>query len=150
MLKPVNLATDNSWGENEDKTVWQVKLSNGLNVFLDDERQGSAWLRLASFCRSTGNTIENMWLRFRSHTETIGPAAAYYFIKSSLGTPTDKRTYNHFIVGTLNGETIKCKSWLIPELTIQEEFDRSLDDRFYEQGGVRHDLLIPGVKDVPI
>lgn len=111
------------WLEDQDKAVWVADTNLG-RVYQDDGRPGflySAWERMII----AQPKITRLGLRFRDHYEWLPEnKAGYYFIKSILKGPLMEKDFHYYIIGYLEDGVVKCKKFKIPELIIDEEFDR--------------------------
>ena len=70
--------------------VWFIiSLSNGEKIYL---REYKEWLSLKPYCEQSNININNIQLRYRSHTVNIktGDAEAVYLVKSILGSLNSK------------------------------------------------------------
>ena len=103
----------------DEKTIWVALLSNGQTVFQDDGREGikdySAWIRLKDHCDQEGVYIEDLKIKFRSHTVPIPKSEGYHFIKG-MGCMVGFDPEEFFIVGTLQGGTLKRTWYKVPEI----------------------------------
>jgi hypothetical protein len=104
----------------QDKTHWVVDLSNGKRVYGDDGRPGLervAWKRLRNYLYNNNLYITEMFIRFRSHIESVGKSEQGYFFKRGiLASAYDERQYHKFIVGTIKDGLIHAQTWLVPEI----------------------------------
>ena len=127
------------WLKQKDKTLWIAETDQGT-VYQDDGRPGTnkpAWERLIL----SGLKIKSMRIQFRSHVEHVGEDKdGYYFINSIFYGFGMKKPNNYYICGYLENGIVKCKKWKVPELIIEEEFDRSIEDCGITESGLN--LLI--------
>lgn len=124
-----NLCTKwDDWLEDRDCPVWVAELSDGSLVYQDDGRPGfsiSAWERLML----SGEKLVGLSARFRDHWVHMPKnMAGYYFIKSILAGPFMERPHHFYILGYLLDGVIKCTKYKVPELEIDEVFDRAPED----------------------
>ena len=115
----------------EDKTIWIAALSNGQEVFQDDDRGGvypsSAWLRLKDYCEVEGVYIDELKIKFRSHVVTIPKSEGYHFIKG-IGCMVGFDPEEFFIVGTLNGGKLQRTWYKVPEILKDRTSDANPDE----------------------
>jgi hypothetical protein len=118
----------------QDKPIWFVTLKTGKRIYQDDGRPGeevsSAWLRLKEYCDRTGEEIETIGLKFRSHiVENFLPrnCSQFYFCKSIVGNMEDTKEF--YIVGHRSGNpNVFFRYWFaVPELELvkSEQTNRS-------------------------
>jgi hypothetical protein len=112
-----------------DKPVWIAELSNGIEIWQDDGREGlwehSAWIRLGKYIQSTGLKIKKLTIRFRSHIITIPKGRAYYFTRGLLGKMGSKTQQHFFCVGHLNEDDVFVVLWYkVPELVVTRTVER--------------------------
>jgi len=107
-----------------DKPVWVVELSNGSEIWQDDDRPGvwepSAWVRLGLYVWNSENHITKFQLRFRSNVITIQPSRFYYYTRGLLGSTSFKHPKHFSCVGHIGDDDIFDVIWYkLPEL-VQE------------------------------
>lgn len=128
----------------ERQTRWVVELNNGERVYQDDNRPGmdppQAWLRLKNYCESNGLKITGMWIQFRTNiVELPKNALGYFFSKGVSGIAfSEDSTYETYNVGTLIGDRVHCITYRCPELIIERDRLRELDDRMVETCLIRN------------
>ena len=117
------------WLEEKDRTVWMVRLSDGSEVWMDDDRyKDPAWIRLARHLKQEKLQIKEMWLRFRDHWEFVGAnKKGWYFVPGIIKDIMSQKKVGFYIAGYLEKNKIKCYKWRVPELILMDEFDRSID-----------------------
>ena len=118
----VNVYADNN-------PIWIATLSNGETVYQDDGRPNvkpqSAWVRLKIYCENNGLYITNLKVKNRSHLEDVGSDHdGYFFCKGAGGFLFDGDTLHTFVIGILEGETLRTKTWRLPELIPDSFQDR--------------------------
>lgn len=112
---------------------WVVELSNGLTVYQDDGRPGcypeSAWIRLKKYLSETEESIENMYLQFRSHIESPLPkhADGYFFSHCVAGVSFSHETIRFYLVGALQNNKLIVQKWVVPEILLCETEERDID-----------------------
>jgi hypothetical protein len=126
------LVTRDNWPANfndyvETNAVWVVKLSDGTEVFQDDDFHGkeSAWIRLSEYCKEKSLDIVSMDVRFRKIVCKLPDNAdGYFFCKSVAGTLETKNVH-HYLTGTLHGVILKVQKHIVPtmELILTENRD---------------------------
>lgn len=104
-----------------DKPVWVAELSNGIEVWQDDDRPGcwepSAWIRLGRYLAECEEYIVKFHLRFRSHNIQIQQSDYYYYTKGLLGSTSFKQPKHFSCVGHLGDDDIFDVIWYkLPEL----------------------------------
>lgn len=115
---------DYVWSLQDDRRrpVWAARLSSGATVWMDDGRPGcvpsSAWVRLAERLRRSGERIDLLWLRFRSHEVRPLPERAdgYYFSLGAAMTDGLDEAVRFYAVGALVGGVLTVTRWRVPEL----------------------------------
>jgi len=137
------LCYTSEWLDQHDIPGWQVELNTGQMVYEDDHRPGfvpSAWERLCYHCEHTGDYIKNMWIRFRDHVECVGSDEDGFFLyKEIRANPGWDKEVFLYIAGVLEGETIRCKKWKLPEILVDEVEDREAP------GGITQVLGLPAL-----
>lgn len=123
----------------KDCTIWVCELSNGENIYQDDERPGleieSAWIRLAEYLTLNKLDIVSMKLKFRSHEEHVGKDVDGFFFRKSVlgGLGLNRRecpvNQHFFLAGVLKDGLIQVTKWHTPELTVAENEVRDPLDR---------------------
>jgi hypothetical protein len=116
-----------------DKSIWVASLSNGLDVYQDDNRgcleEPSAWKRLASYILDSGTKIVGMKLKFRSHIiEIPSNADGYYFACGMSKTSESDVQRGYLVCGALIDGVATCKWYNIPELTVERKYPRPLSE----------------------
>lgn len=113
-----------SLSEDRGMALWQVRLSDGRIVTMDDGRPGeeipSAWIRLGLFIRETGLRITKMWLKFRGRIESCGlpeNADAYFFARSII-TDMAGNQANFYVVGYETDGRLFVETWSVPSLIL--------------------------------
>lgn len=105
---------------------WVVTLSDGRNVYQDDDRpefeEKSAWIRLGNFLKIHDElSIIDMTIGFRSHIVRIGERAdGYFFSKGIFGGIGTDQIVQFFIVGTLYSNILLVNKYILPEMEIIE------------------------------
>lgn len=105
-----------------DRVRWVAVLSDGTNVYQDDERPGveepSAWKRMKAYCEENSLNIVELWLQFRSNRVLVEPkdADGYFFVKSAGAVWGNPETHHAYVVGPLVDGKIYTTTWKIPEL----------------------------------
>jgi hypothetical protein len=117
----------------EDKSIWFVDLSNGERIWMDDGRPGvepvSAWRRLRIYLQENQLKIVSLYLKFRSHIEKPLPdnAAGYFFCNKALAFWGEDDTILSLLVGIYDGKGISIQEWLVPDLTLEKEEYRNIE-----------------------
>ena len=114
-------------------TVWCVTLNNGQEIFDDNGRRDKnghimkdSWLRLKEYCDSNNLWIDNIYFKFRSHTEQIEKSDDGYFLKRGiLGSPGNQ-AIQFMIIGNVKNNSIFTTKWRVPELIPDETGIRPL------------------------
>jgi len=101
----------------ESKARWCVTLSNGLNVYRNDEQIGtSSWVLLRNFLLENPEIkIVKMFIGFRDNTVALPDNAdGYYFRNSVIGSLSGSKS--SFLAGVLEDNVCKVGKWEIPEM----------------------------------
>lgn len=139
-----------------DKPFWVATLSNGVNVYQDDYRQGleppQAWLRLKDYCFALKLNIKAIRLRFRSHWINPVPnnCLLYSFIKSLVNINITKNI-NCYSFGYLTQELkFNIIRWMVPELELESVNEANLlshkDLFIFGEAWQKNDLIHPNIK----
>lgn len=114
----------------ENKPRWEVTLSDGRTVYQDDERQGEAsWKRLRLYLLDNPHlSISKMFIGVRDNTFSLPDNAEGYFFRNSILSCWGQWEKHSFVVGTLQGSTIKVFKYELPELVLLGEEERSIED----------------------
>lgn len=117
---------------------WIVTLSNGTEVFQDDNRPGlewNAWTRLYHYLQQNPDlTIIGMRLEFRSHVERLPSHADGYYFSHGMSAVFMSQTWSNFVAGYAKDGVLYKSTWRVPELC-QIDYDEikdldKLDHRF--------------------
>ena len=113
----------------DNNPIWIVTLSNDETIYQDDGRAGvqpqSAWSRLKIYCEKNDLYIKNLKVKNRSHLEDVGSDYdGYFFCKGAGGFLFDGHTLHTFVIGILEGEKLRTKTWRLPELIPDSFQDR--------------------------
>jgi hypothetical protein len=108
---------------------WVAELSDGRRVYMDDyrpcETQHSAWIRLKDLVAQEGVRVVSLYIQFRSHVESPLPRNQDgYFFAKGLMSGINGSQYGSFVIGYLQGESLKVQRWQVPELILTEEEER--------------------------
>tara|TARA_B100000519_G_C14201364_1_gene418086 strand:- start:503 stop:934 length:432 start_codon:yes stop_codon:yes gene_type:complete len=113
------------------QAVWvKVKLTNGEEFYFS---QYDTWKDIKSLCEASQAFIEEFFLQFRSHEIEIpiGDCDGLYFIRSILG-QMGGESKHYFTVGTINGDVVNKKMFIIPELVEEKSYEDDIDSCFPE------------------
>src|SRR5688572_3270325 len=107
-----------------EKLRWIVTLSNGENIYQDDDRPGEdepkTWLRLKQYLIDNSLKIVGFKIQFCSHIEQAAPenATGYYFAKKigAYGFGGQNIMNNYYVVGYLDNDRIYTTDWMVPEI----------------------------------
>lgn len=132
--KMVCTQEDDFTEECRDKALarWVVELSDGTKVYQDDNRpslqEKSAWKRLNLYLRERYLNIINIWLEFRSNsvTDIVPKNARGYFFCKKLSCDMGEKERNNYVIGYIEGDKIKTKTYQVPELILIEVGEREL------------------------
>lgn len=111
--------------------VWiRCKLTNGEEYNFDRHEQ---WRDLKERCESEKIYFSELCLQYKSHKESIDidDSDGIYLIRSAMG-QMGGETKNYFTVGTVNGDKVKKKMWLTPELIVDKEYEDEIENCFKE------------------
>ena len=111
--------------------VWiRCKLTNGEEYNFDKHEQ---WRDLKERCESEKIDFSELCLQYKSHKESIDidDSDGIYLIRSAMG-QMGGETKNYFTVGTVNGDKVKKKMWLTPELIVDKEYEDEIENCFKE------------------
>ena len=126
----VCLAFDN-YIEDRDKGFWYVKLSDGSFIYQDENRYSDhdvAWNRLKAYCKKNKLNVEDIYIRFRSHTEKIltnDGEGVFFRNKILAGFSSPNRFY--FLFGVIKNGIIKVDHWMVPEIIYEETDERVIE-----------------------
>lgn len=111
---------------NYDSPRWVVRLNNDLVFYRQDK---DSWKNLKAFVQENSLSIEEMYLQFRSHVEFIGAGVdGFYFSDGAASFVLDNDSFEIFVAGVVDKNSVKVIEWRVPELTPVIENTRSLDD----------------------
>ena len=115
-----------------DKTaVWtKVKLTDGQEFYFDKYK---TWHSIKFYCKEKSVFVEEFFLQFRSHEVKIDVSDidGIYFIRSILG-QMGGDSKHYYTVGTIKGDTVYKKMWIIPELVEEKSYEDDIDSCFDE------------------
>lgn len=101
-------------------TLWIATLNNGETAYQDD-REGSGWLKLKSYCQANGLYIVNFRITFRNcHHHLSSGESGYYFINSAGILYGTNKTFLYYVVGVVREGKIHIERIKIPELMVEE------------------------------
>jgi hypothetical protein len=115
----------------ENKSRWQVSLSNGMVVYQDDERNGeSSWKLLRRYLLDNEDVyIIGMFVGFRDNIIQLPDNADGYFFRNALLSCINEWEKHSFIVGTLVDDShISVSKYELPEMTFLGTELRHIDD----------------------
>ena len=111
--------------------VWiKVKLTSGDEFFYDTHK---GWLQIKERCDKNFLFISDLRLQYRSHEVKIDieDCEGIYLIRSVMGQwGASSREYYTF--GTVKGNSVAKKMYMVPELVIDKEYEDPLEDCFAE------------------
>jgi len=114
------------------EAVWiKLEMTDGTFQYFDNFEK---WLEIKILCDDTGIFIKNMALQFRSHRVNIdipNNCDAIYFIRSLKGA-IGGEAKNHYTVGTSRNGIVHKLMFTIPELTIEDQSDDTIEKCFAE------------------
>lgn len=103
---------------NEDRVAWFVETETERLY----EEHDKDWIDLVNSKRK----IKTLGIQFRRNVVKLpNNKDGYYLIKSVLGSPFMAKNMYYYIIGYLENGVIKCKKYRVPELILDEEFDRT-------------------------
>lgn len=119
-------------GYNGDGTFWTATLNNGKVVYQDDGREcyeePSTWLRLIEYCKANSLYIIEFNVRFRDHVEHLpSNAEGYFFSKGCAAIWGDDTSYNQYVMGYLEDNTVKITKWVVPAIIPMEKVNRDYE-----------------------
>ncbi len=103
--------------ELQERPIWAVRLSNGMNVYQDD-KEVSSWSVLRNYCLDNKLTISSLWLQCRTNRVPIdiSHGNAVYFAKGIIKELTSETSVDFYSIGLWkNGEATITK-YHIPTL----------------------------------
>jgi hypothetical protein len=121
----------------QDKAYWRVELCNGDVLHEDDNRPDltpkSAWLRLKNHCEQYNLAIRKVWLIFRDHVELILDAdecleSEGIFFRKGILQGFGGKPSHRYLIGRVIGDLIKIKIWKTPEIILEEEEQREVNN----------------------
>lgn len=134
-----NIYTEVNPEEARHNTVVETRLSNGITSYSQVNRR--SWLELKAWLAVNENVhITGMYFRFRDNLVTIGEGPGTYFFSYGgiawCGGPTQKQ----FIGGILDGEYVKRKKYVVPELLLIEEDEVHVSTDYLQKGLIKCSL----------
>lgn len=113
---------------------WQTMLSDGQTVHSVGHRR--SWLELKEYLQQNPNlSITEMWLRFRDHYELIGKGRKNYLFSHAAMGMVGGPTNQYAIAGyQVDNNEVTIKKYILPEIVLVEEEQRSLDDPTVKKG----------------
>lgn len=114
-----------------DRAFWYVKLSDGSIVYQDEDRYGQhdvAWIRLKNHCKKNKLNINEVFIKFRSHTEKIltNDGEGIFFRNKALA-GFSYPTHLYFLFGVVKNGIIKVDHWMTPEIIYDETDERVIE-----------------------
>lgn len=118
----------------EHLSMWRVRLNNGHYVYQDCWRRGSSsWINLKSFCEAHRLYITEMRVSFRNCYHHLPSGAdGYYFINSAGCIWGVEKTFHYYVVGILRDGIIQVERVRVPELIIEEQEIRQINEETLE------------------
>ena len=103
----------------ESKSRWHIILSDGTEVFQDDERAGRpSWLDLSDFLTENPSlTIRSMYFGFRDNTVQLPDNADGYFFRYGLLSSWGGFEKHSYLVGYLQDGVLTVLKYELPEMT---------------------------------
>ena len=111
--------------------VWiKVRLKNGQEFFCDDS---SIWKGIKVLCEKKNTFLEEFSLQFRSHEIKIDleDLDGIYFVRSIMG-QVGAESKHYYTVGTVKGDEVHKRMWLIPELVAEKDYVDDISECFTE------------------
>lgn len=111
--------------------VWlRCKLTNGEEFNYDNIK---GWIDLKQKCDKENVFISELYLQFRSNqvkidVEGVEGVYAISSIKGQIGSDV----IHSYTIGTIKNNTVRKKVLIIPDLTLQEEYDDRIENCFEE------------------
>lgn len=117
-------------------TIWIATLSNGETVYQDDILPDStipAWIRLGDYCRENELHVTCLELGFRRFRKKLpSNKEGYFFCKSLLGAMFSPVTLQYYTIGYVEKDIIHTQKWKVPELVLETESTRGIEETFPE------------------
>ena len=113
------------------QAVWvKVRLTNGKEFYFTHYE---TWKDIKSICESEGTFVDEFFLQFRSHEIEIPieNCEGLYFIRSILG-QMGGESKHYYTVGTISGDVVSKKMYIIPELVEEKSYEDDIDSCFPE------------------
>lgn len=114
-----------------NRAIWiRCKLTNGEEFNLDEHKD---WTNLKGKCEQERLYFSELYLQYKSHKESIDieNSDGIYIVKSVMG-QMGGETKNYFTTGIVNGEKVKKKMWITPELIVTNEYEDEIENCFEE------------------
>ena len=114
------------------EAVWiKLEMTDGTFQYFDHFQQ---WLEVKRLCDDTDIFIKKMAIQFRSHRVEIDIPSncdGLYFIRSLKGA-IGGTAKDHYTVGTVCNKIVHKLMFTVPELTIEDQRDETIENCFAE------------------
>ena len=118
--------------------LWCAELSDGTTAYRNDsDDQVDSWLRLKEYlAENPGLIITRFYFRFRDNYVGIeADKSAWFFTKAVSGWQGSSIAQHHFYGGyAIDENQILIKKFITPELVLQEEEIRDINDPTIQRG----------------
>ncbi len=114
----------------ESKSRWHITLSDGTEVYQDDERAGRpSWLDLSDYLKEhPGLTIRSMYFGFRDNTVQLPDNADGYFFRYGLLASWGGFEKHSYIAGYLQDGVLTVLKYELPEMAYLGTETRNIED----------------------
>lgn len=113
------------------QAVWiKIKLTNGKEFYFS---KYETWKDIKAICEIQDTFIQEFFLQFRSHEIEIAveDCEGVYLIRSILG-QMGGESKHYYTVGTIDGDVVSKKMYIIPELVEEKSYEDDIDSCFPE------------------
>ena len=114
----------------ENNPRWEVKLSNGVKVYSDNQYINgfSDWERVQNYCNSNDVKIVGFCFGFRDHLVHLQDDCKYYYFRRRLKASFAGTEKSYFVVGAGNHNIIEISKYSMPEVILEEKEERNIND----------------------
>jgi hypothetical protein len=117
---------------------WEVVLSDGVTVYSHPNRR--SWMELKQYLKENPHQhIVELHVVFRDNRSLIHRGTDNYFLCHNVVGLYGGPSKDYLIAGYQDGPVVRTKKYMLPEVYMQEEGERSLDDASVQKGLIIND-----------
>lgn len=112
----------------ENNTIWTATLNNNEVVQYSGDNDSSDWLKLRDKCNRENLYITKFNISFRDNYVSMPDNMDGYFFCKMIRASMGSKNTNFFLVGYLQNEKVRVYKYRCPELIVDSDEYRSVED----------------------